>query len=161
MPNGFWFLPTFPAGAVSNIQVLQNVFHTNVSTNNLVLDGYLKSSNFWKQFISFELCIWRSYQCLAIQGHIQVCHESSSSSSTKFLGLDCIPAFTTKCCLDIPIPVLKSIFNFSLSQHIFPSLWKQAAVVPISKKGKTALINYYRLITIFNTFSKIFEIIIH
>jgi len=43
-------------------------------------------------------------------------------------------------CSGVLIPVLKFICNLSLSQQIFSTLWKQAAIVPIS----TALVNNYR-----------------
>jgi len=35
----------------------------------------------------------------------------------------------------------KSIFNLSLPQRIFRTLWKQAAVSPMFKNEKTALVN--------------------
>jgi hypothetical protein len=40
-------------------------------------------------------------------------------------------------------------------------LWKQAAVVPVFKKGKTSSVGNYRPITILNNFSKVFEFIKH
>jgi hypothetical protein len=46
-------------------------------------------------------------------------------------------AFIIRVYLDNLILVLKYIFNLSLSQRIFPTLLKQAAVVPIFKEGKT------------------------
>ena len=80
---------------------------------------------------------------------------------SKFLVLYGIPAFSINDYSDVLMPVLKCTFNFSLSQHISPTLWKQAAFVAISKQGKTALDSNYTPISIFQTFSKIFEIIIH
>jgi hypothetical protein len=56
---------------------------------------------------------------------------------------------------------LRHIFNLSLSTGKFPSLWKQAAVIPIFEKGNRALLVNYRPISILNNFSKIFESIIH
>jgi hypothetical protein len=79
---------------------------------------------------------------------------------SKSGGFDGIPAFIIKGS-DILIPVFKCIFNLSSSQQIFPILWKQAAVVPIFKEGKAALESNYGSISILNTFSEIFEIIIH
>jgi hypothetical protein len=43
----------------------------------------------------------------------------------------------------------------------FPSLWKEVTVVPIFKKGGSALVTNYRPIWLLNNFSKVFEIIIH
>jgi len=57
--------------------------------------------------------------------------------------------------------VLKCTFNLTLSQHIFRTLWKQAASVPIFNQGRTALEHNYTPISIPKTFSKIIEIIIH
>ncbi|PNF43033.1 hypothetical protein B7P43_G08782 [Cryptotermes secundus] len=79
----------------------------------------------------------------------------------KSVGLDNIPAFVIKGCSDILAPVLKHIFSLTLSQQCFPALWKQAAVVPIFKKGHSASVNNYRPVSILNNFSKLFEYVIH
>jgi hypothetical protein len=55
---------------------------------------------------------------------------------------------------------MKHIINLILSQ-CFPALWKEAAVVPIFKKGNSASVNNYRPILILNNFSKLFEFFIH
>jgi hypothetical protein len=55
---------------------------------------------------------------------------------SKSAGLDDIPGFIIKGCTDIFVPILKHIFNLSLSQHYFPTLWKQAAIVSVLKKGE-------------------------
>jgi hypothetical protein len=47
---------------------------------------------------------------------------------------DEIPNFIIKGCADIFIPLLRHIFNLSLSTGKFPSLWKHATVVPVFKK---------------------------
>ena len=80
---------------------------------------------------------------------------------TKSVGLDGIPSFIIKGCSEIFVPVLKFIFNLSLSQNVFPKLWKQAAIVPVFKKGKASSVGNYRPVAILNNFSKIFESIIH
>jgi hypothetical protein len=59
------------------------------------------------------------------------------------------------------IPVLRFIFNLSLSQNTFPNLWKQEAIVPVFKKGTTSSVGNYRFIVILNNFSKAFKFIIH
>jgi hypothetical protein len=50
---------------------------------------------------------------------------------------------------EIVVPVLRFIFSLSLSQNTFPNLWKQAAIAPVFKKGKTSSVGNYRPITIF------------
>jgi hypothetical protein len=80
---------------------------------------------------------------------------------SKSVGLDNIPGFIIKGCAPIFVPIFKHIFNLSLSQQYFPTLWKQAAVVPIPKKGNSASVNSYRPISILNNFSKLFEFLVH
>jgi hypothetical protein len=55
---------------------------------------------------------------------------------SKSAGVDGIPAFIIKGCTDIFVPILKHIFNLSLSQQYFPILRKQAAILPVLKKEK-------------------------
>jgi hypothetical protein len=71
---------------------------------------------------------------------------------TKSVGPDEIPNFIIKGSSDIFIPLLRHIFNLSLSIGKFPSSWKQVAVVPILKKGNRALVVNYRSISILNNF---------
>jgi hypothetical protein len=59
---------------------------------------------------------------------------------SKSVGVDDIPGFVIKDCTDIIVPILKHIFNLSLSQHYFPNLWKQATIVPVLKKAKIPLL---------------------
>jgi hypothetical protein len=54
----------------------------------------------------------------------------------KSVGLDGIRSFVINGCSKIFVPVLKFIFNLSLSQNTFPSFWSQEAIVPVSKKKK-------------------------
>jgi hypothetical protein len=75
---------------------------------------------------------------------------------SKSVGLDGIPSFVVKSCCEIFVPVLRFIFNLSLSQNTFPNLWKQEAIVPVLKKGKTSSVGNYRPIAILNNFSKVF-----
>jgi hypothetical protein len=76
---------------------------------------------------------------------------------SKSVGIDDIPGFIIKGCTDIFVPVLKHIFNLSLSQQHFPTLWKQAVL----KKGKCSSVSNYRPISLLCNFSKIFEFVIH
>jgi hypothetical protein len=69
--------------------------------------------------------------------------QLNQSESTVYKGL--LSNFT---------PVIKFIFNLSLSQNTFPALWKQAVIVYVlkkkKKKGKTSYLE------ILNNFSKVF-----
>jgi hypothetical protein len=55
-------------------------------------------------------------------------------------------------------PPLSKIFNISLLQGKFLTLWKEVAVVPVFKKRNSALITYYRPIKILKDFLKFFRI---
>jgi hypothetical protein len=79
--------------------------------------------------------------------------------STKCVGPDEIPNFITKGCSEILTPVSCHMFNFSLLTGKFPSLWKQAAVLPIFKKGNRALVGNYRPVSIFNNFPKFLKVL--
>jgi hypothetical protein len=89
------------------------------------------SSDFLNVPVVFDSDVKRAIQCL---------------KSTKSVGLDDILSFIIKGCSEIFVPVLKHIFNLSLSNRGFPSLWKEAAVVSIFKKGSSVLLTNYRSI---------------
>jgi hypothetical protein len=59
------------------------------------------------------------------------------------VGLDDIPGFVMKYCSVIFIPVPKYIFNVCLTQQYFSSLWKEAAVVRVYKRGGHASVSNY------------------
>jgi Notch-like protein len=96
---------------------------------------------------------------LATISELDICKALRRLRQCKSVGLDDIPGFVIKGCSEIFVPVLKHIFNLSLTQHNFPTVWKQAAVVPVFKKGNTASVSNYRPISILNTFSKLFELV--
>jgi hypothetical protein len=61
----------------------------------------------------------------------------------KSVELDCIPKFVIKGCSEIFVPYLRPIFNLSLSQNMFPNLWKQAAIVPVFKKRNLSYVTMF------------------
>jgi hypothetical protein len=75
--------------------------------------------------------------------------------------IDGIPYFIIKGCSDIFAPLLTYIFNLSLTNATFPSLWKQTAVVPVFEKGNISIVSNYRPISILNNFSKMFDFIVY
>jgi hypothetical protein len=76
-------------------------------------------------------------ECLSLApiSELDICKALRRLRPSKSVGLDDIPSFVIKGCSEIFLPVLKHIFNLSLTQNYFPTVWKQAAVVPIFKKG--------------------------
>jgi hypothetical protein len=109
-----------------------------------------------------KLCTIFDHTCSDLLNVPYICDSDvkcaiSHLLSTKSVGPDEIPIFLIKGCSDVFIHLLRHIFNLSLSTGKFPSLWKQAAVVPIFKKGNRVLVVNYRPTSILNNFSKIFE----
>ena len=54
-------------------------------------------------------------------------------------------------------PSLTRLFNISLEQKIYPSVWKNANVTPLYKKGNASLFSNYRPISILSAVSKDME----
>ena len=52
---------------------------------------------------------------------------------------------------------LYQIFNKSICDGVFPTLWKKANICPVFKKGDAAVASYYRPILLLSTVSKVFE----
>ena len=81
------------------------------------------------------------------------------SSQNKQCELDSIPNFLLKLCFDELGPTIINIINFSLSDGIFPSLFKQAIVHPLLKKPSLPDddLNNFRPISNLNFISQILE----
>ena len=58
---------------------------------------------------------------------------------------------------DILSEPLAKIFNLSLNSSYFPTVWKQANVVPVFKKGDKTNISNYRPISLLSCVGKVFE----
>jgi hypothetical protein len=98
---------------------------------------------------------------LAPVSDADVCKAIKRLKPSKSVGIDDVPGFIIKGCMAIFIPILRHIFNLSLTQQYFPAAWKEAAVVPVFKKGNRASVSNYRPISVLNNFAKLFEFIIH
>ena len=81
------------------------------------------------------------------------------SSQNKQCELDSIPTFLLKLCFNELVPTIINIINFSLSEGIFPSPFKQAIVHPLLKKPSLPDddLNNFRPISNLNFISKILE----
>ena len=72
-------------------------------------------------------------------------------------GYDGLPnLFLIKTGKSISLP-LSLIFNKSLEENHFPSLWKEALIIPIHKSGDRSLAENYRPISLLSSCSKILE----
>lgn len=76
-------------------------------------------------------------------------------------GVDNIPAFVVRDCINAFLEPILYIFNNILKTTVFPDTWKIARIRPILKKGDPAFITNYRSITVLCSFSKLFEILLY
>ncbi|PNF29254.1 hypothetical protein B7P43_G10478, partial [Cryptotermes secundus] len=76
-------------------------------------------------------------------------------------GVDEVPEFLLKACIQCIKKPLTFIFNESLNQGIFPDLLKIAKVRPVYKKGNRQEASNYRPIALLSVFSKILEKIMY
>ncbi|CAH2097232.1 unnamed protein product [Euphydryas editha] len=72
-------------------------------------------------------------------------------------GLDGIPNKFLKQCAETLAMPLHILFNKSLTESIFPAIWKQARLTPIHKKGDMSNICNYRPVSILPAIGKVFE----
>lgn len=61
-------------------------------------------------------------------------HDLIRTFKKKTCSLDKIPSKLVFECLDILLPVITEIINYSLAYGVFPSAWKNALVFPLRKK---------------------------
>ena len=79
----------------------------------------------------------------------------------KSTGPDAIGNWILKNCSNILCKPLVTLFNKSLTEGVFPSLWKQANVCPVFKKGSKSDKTNYRPISLLSNMSKVFEKIVY
>ena len=80
-----------------------------------------------------------------------------SLDTSKAVGPDNIHNIILKSGCSVIAKPLTSLFNKSLSEGIYPSIWKIAHVTPIHKKGSKSLCANYRPISLLSCVGKILE----
>lgn len=83
------------------------------------------------------------------------------SISSNAVGCDDVSRKMIIPVLDIVLPVITHILNFSLSSSTVPSVWKQALVIPIPKISCPSSLSHYRPISILPFLSKVLERVVH
>ena len=85
-------------------------------------------------------------------------HDLIRASKKKTCSLDPIPTKLVFDCLDILLPVITKIINYSLEHGVFPSAWKNALVFPLLKKdGLEPILKNYRPVSNLQSISKLTE----
>ncbi|CAG9130076.1 unnamed protein product [Plutella xylostella] len=80
--------------------------------------------------------------------------------TSNAVGSDSISRKMVLPILDIILPVISHILNFSISSNTFPSTWKDAQVTPLPKKSNPSFSDY-RPISILPFLSKVLERLVH
>ena len=81
--------------------------------------------------------------------------------ANKASGPDGIHNIVIKNCAETIIRPLKIIFSRSLEEGIFPSIWKNANICPVYKKGDKQLVANYRPIALLSNLSKVLERLVY
>ena len=77
--------------------------------------------------------------------------------NSKSTGVDYIDTAVIKLVAQDILPALTHIVNLSMSESIFPSIWKHAKVIPLLKKNDPLLPKNYRPVSLLPILSKILE----
>lgn len=81
--------------------------------------------------------------------------------NSKTTGRDAIPVFVIKKFSSILCAPIAHICNLSISKGVFPSLFKQATIIPVYKAGDKATPSNYRPISLLPCLSKILEKVVN
>jgi hypothetical protein len=84
-----------------------------------------------------------------------------NSIKSSAIGFDNIPIKFLKLILCKVVYVLEYIFNFSLQHGAFPTVWKSANILPVSKVKNPLTCKDFRPISILCALGKVFEKIVH
>ena len=83
------------------------------------------------------------------------------SIKSKATGVDGVSIMFIKLCLPALLPVLDHLFNFSMQNGCFPSLWKKANIIPIPKVNVPKTSKDYRPVSILCVLGKVLEKLVH
>lgn len=138
----------------ANPQDVSNIFSEYFSSvyepdNNLVHTDILNDNSIVNEAITLDYISENSVR-----------KEIESLNITKSTGSDKIPPVFIKNCINSLVSPLHIIFNKSLSQNVFPKIWKLSKVVPVFKAGPKNQVTNYRPISLLPIFSKMLESII-
>ena len=102
-----------------------------------------------------------SFPGLTDVGETEVYRIIKDINTSKSSGIEDVSSFVLKEAFKILIPEITYMFNLSIRSSIFPTVWKQALVIPIPKTGNLTMVKNYRPISLLPLPGKILEKLIH
>ncbi|KMQ87873.1 rna-directed dna polymerase from mobile element jockey-like protein [Lasius niger] len=81
----------------------------------------------------------------------------TTRATSNAVGTDGIPIRFIKPAIHSIAPILEYLFNFSLTNGVFPARWKSALICPIPKVKNPSTVQHYRPISILPVLSKALE----
>lgn len=87
--------------------------------------------------------------------------KTITSITSKAIGCDGISRAMIVTIIDILLPTITRILNFSLMSGEFPTLWRSANIIPIPKISSPLLPIHFRPISILPFLSKVLESTVH
>lgn len=133
------------------------------SDSDVIVEETDESNDFMEKLKSFTCSKKRTTDSFSIPLVTEqfVYDQLQKLDAKKAKGCDNLgPLFLKMSALFIA-PVLTEIFNSSISNGIFPDVWKIAKVTPLHKKGPRDDVNNYRPISVLCCLSKILERHVH
>ena len=134
---------------ITNVQTKTEIFNTFFAnqcshlTNGSTLPTFYPNPNFDLHSLTID-----ESKILALLRNL---------NTKKAHGSDKISAHMIKLCDSSLVKPLSLIFQASLSSGVYPSIWKQALVIPVHKKGNRQDKSNCRPISLLPIFSKILE----
>lgn len=164
--NSFWSYIKNKKRNCSNNEDIMYYGDEELKSGTAVADGFARyfESVYSQNEASYEIPDMSTspHDLLNIE-HISINEITTALKKLKAktsAGPDHIPPYIIKGCGNVLIQPLYFIFNLSIKNRTFPSVWKNTRVCPIYKSGKQSIVNNYRPIAVLSSIAKIFEFII-
>lgn len=161
-PAGLWkFLRTLGLGKAKAPD-------TKISINLNLLNTFFSTSNKLSPQIKHETLI--NIPSIPLPNTAPFCFSSVSqdmikktmlSMKSKAVGNDNIGRVMLMYIIDVILPTITHIVNYSLLSSTFPAQWRQAHVIPLPKVSNPTLPNEFRPISILPFLSKLIESVTH
>ena len=85
----------------------------------------------------------------------------SKTKNSKCASMDSLDSYSIKISAELIAPPVHHIITLSIMQSKFPSMWRQAKIIPVHKKGSDAEMANYRPIAILSPLGKVIEKVVY